>query len=344
MTETLNINSVISNDPAEFAGLDFLWLEITSRCNLECVHCYADSSPNPTQTDILTPEHYFNLLDEAAELGCTKVQFIGGEPTTVKELPDLIRFAKQKKFEFVEVFTNGVALNNDLIDCFVENQVNVATSFYSNQSRIHDAITARNGSFLRTSEALKRLVSRGVDVRVGIIAMQENAGQVENTKRYLQEIGISHIGVDRLRSFGRGVRSEIGRSMSMNELCGSCWQGSLCVFPDGNAAPCIMSRNWPVGSVLKNSLREIVNSARLRGARAEIYNDIWLPITANCSPLSSVQSLDQTGRHHTDGAADCWPDQCQPECAPNCSPSCSPCYPYGKCNPDLYGSPQKPKK
>ncbi len=25
--------------------LSFIWLELTARCNLECVHCYADSSP-----------------------------------------------------------------------------------------------------------------------------------------------------------------------------------------------------------------------------------------------------------------------------------------------------------
>ena len=27
-------------------SLSFLWLEITSQCNLTCQHCYADSSPH----------------------------------------------------------------------------------------------------------------------------------------------------------------------------------------------------------------------------------------------------------------------------------------------------------
>ena len=25
--------------------LDFLWLELTNRCNLQCVHCYTQSPP-----------------------------------------------------------------------------------------------------------------------------------------------------------------------------------------------------------------------------------------------------------------------------------------------------------
>jgi len=40
-------------------GLDFLWLELTSRCNLRCIHCYAESSPSPEQTDVLSAEDYF---------------------------------------------------------------------------------------------------------------------------------------------------------------------------------------------------------------------------------------------------------------------------------------------
>ena len=29
------------------AGLDFLWLELTNRCNLRCVHCYTESAHRP---------------------------------------------------------------------------------------------------------------------------------------------------------------------------------------------------------------------------------------------------------------------------------------------------------
>ena len=32
---------------------------------------------------------------------------------------------------------------------------------------------------------------------------------------------------------------------------------------------------------------------------------------------------------------DCDPT-CDPKCTPVCSPSCRPCFPFGKCNPDLF--------
>ena len=32
------------------ADLRFLWLEITAKCNLSCVHCYAESGRGPSCT------------------------------------------------------------------------------------------------------------------------------------------------------------------------------------------------------------------------------------------------------------------------------------------------------
>ena len=67
-------------------GLQFLWLELTARCNLHCVHCCANSSP-PARTDrALTTSRYLGVFDEASRSGCRQVQFIAGEPTLFRDL------------------------------------------------------------------------------------------------------------------------------------------------------------------------------------------------------------------------------------------------------------------
>lgn len=320
-----------NNFTPDFKSFDFLWLELTSRCNLECIHCYADSSPIPKEKDKLTPTNYFNLISEASQLGCHKIQFIGGEPTIVKELPDLITFAKEKGFDFIEVYTNAVYISDKLLSCFVENNVKVAASFYSFHSEVHDSITTKKGSFHKTSNTIKRLVDSGIDLRVGIIAMEENKDHTDNTIDYLRGLGVKDVGVDRMRSFGRGSRENYNNSNAINELCGSCWQGSLCVFPDGKVAPCIMSKNWNVGSILENSLEEILTSLQLNDTRMQIYNEVWLP--ASNSELPNYQPE----KTSSEIVANCMPKQCQPQCSPRCSPSCQPCFPFGKCNPRIFG-------
>jgi MoaA/NifB/PqqE/SkfB family radical SAM enzyme len=59
---------------------NLIWLEITGRCQRECVHCYAASGPGSSH-GIMTEWDWCRVIDQAAALGVRMVQFIGGEPT-----------------------------------------------------------------------------------------------------------------------------------------------------------------------------------------------------------------------------------------------------------------------
>ena len=313
--------------PALFAGLDFLWLELTSLCNLECVHCYAESGPYVKKEDDLSPERYGELLIEAAALGCRKVQFIGGEPTLHPALPRLIDLAAQQGFSFIEVYTNATRISDALLAQFAKHKVAVAASVYADDADVHDAVTRHRGSHAATVAALKRVVQAGLQVRVGIVVMDENRDRVEATIAFVRSLGIESVGTDRIRSFGRGANADSGTDI--RELCGSCWRGSVCISPNGGVSPCIMSKFLPVGSVREQGLADLLNSGRLRDARARVYDEVWAPSLtareggdANCDPA-------------------CHPN-CVPSCNPQCSPNCSPCFPHGKCNPELFCGPCNP--
>ena len=294
----------------ETQDLRFLWLELTSRCNLHCIHCYAESGPSPDIEDILTPNDYHGIIDSAASLGCKQVQFIGGEPTLVTELPAYIAHAHECGYEFVEVFTNATRISDQLLECFVRYRVAVATSFYSCHEATHDRITKHHGSYAKTVQTIRRLLAAGLDVRAGIIVMDENRMDVEETQQFLQNMGIHNINTDRIRAVGRALSSD--KDPAMSELCGKCWLGSICVAPDGAVSPCIMSRAWSIGSLKEHRLEDLVHSPALHTLREQIFNDVWSSdMGAPCSPQCSPH--------------------CQPTCPPNCSPTCSPisCGPRG---------------
>ena len=184
--------------------LRFLWLELTNRCNLTCAHCYAKSGPRPLRKDVLTTADYKRLLEEAAALGCRAVQFIGGEPTLHRGLPELITRARALRYEHVEVYTNGTVLPDTLLSCFVDNWVSMAVSVYADDPDVHDAVTGRIGSHRRTISNLQRMVAAGLDVRIGLIAMDVNKGRVDNTVSFLRGLGIEKVRIDVARSVGRG--------------------------------------------------------------------------------------------------------------------------------------------
>lgn len=335
------MSTVTSHESLKYAGLDFMWIELTSRCNLACIHCYAESSPKAGSSDTMKPKDYERVIREAAAQGCRKLQFIGGEPTLVRELPEYIELAKRLGVEHIEVFTNATFVTKDLLECFVRNQVHVATSFYSWNAGTHDAITTKRGSQQLTLNTLKRYISAGLRVRAGIILMDGNRDHAEKTADYLRESGVTQVGFDNIRPFGRGVK-ETKVPSNMRNLCGNCWKQRICISPTGEVSPCIMSKTWSVGSVHEASLEHILISPQLRDIRLKIdqatserhherrsgrslvagcYPD------ADCTPKESCKPDDKCGPD----TAPCHPDWCSPDMG-ECMPD-DTCHPTDPCNP-----------
>jgi sulfatase maturation enzyme AslB (radical SAM superfamily) len=57
----------------------FLRIHLTERCNLSCIHCYADSGPSLKSTGELSEDRWRELISEFAHLGGKRVLFTGGE-------------------------------------------------------------------------------------------------------------------------------------------------------------------------------------------------------------------------------------------------------------------------
>jgi len=248
-------------------GLHFIWLELTGRCNLRCRHCYADSLPSIPLNGEMRFTDWCNVLTEAATLGCRQVQFIGGEPTLYPQLVGLLAHARESGYSRVEVFTNGVRLGDALLRALVKYGVGVNFSVYSADPIIHDAVTQHGGSFAATAKSIARAVGRGLKVRASIITMPTDADQAETTKRFLYGLGVTEIGVDRVRSVGRGSSIAVGDARS--KLCGACWRGTIAIDPNGRVFPCVFARDVDLGHVSKG-LAGILDSRRLRDFRKAV--------------------------------------------------------------------------
>ena len=255
----------------EIAGLRFLWLEITGRCNLECVHCYADSGPKGELYGSMSMADWLTVIDDAAAAGCRALQFIGGEPTVHPHLDTFILHASALGFELIEVYTNATALTERRLDFFQANGVSVAASFYSSDAGLHETITKGPGSFAKTVSGIAGAVRKGLPVRVGLIQMAGiNDHDRDATVDFLHGLGVTTIGEDRVRDVGRGAKRNVdsGSDAYYGSLCGQCWKGSLCVTPDGSTYPCVFSRGSCVGNVRQTRLADIVHSRSLHNTRS----------------------------------------------------------------------------
>ena len=86
-------------------------VEITTRCNLGCPVCFADSSGTGEDLDHDTLARMFDQVMQRTG-GCN-LQLSGGEPTVRSDLPEIVAMARRAGFGFVQLNTNGLRLAED---------------------------------------------------------------------------------------------------------------------------------------------------------------------------------------------------------------------------------------
>ncbi|MFJ8213238.1 radical SAM protein [Streptomyces sp. NPDC096033] len=259
------------------AGVDFLELEITRKCQLTCPsHCYAGAGPLQDHGTMTTAD-WKNVIREAAAVGVSKVQMIGGEPTLHPDFMELVQYALDEGL-LVQVYSNLYQVRANHWPLFEHPRVSLATSYYADTDTGHDQVTARTGSHAKTRANIIEVLRRGIRLQVGIVDVVDGQ-RVEEARAELQALGVKAINVDRVRGVGNAAKM----LPSTSELCGRCTRGRAAIMPDGQVTPCVLGRFLPAGDVTENGLAAVLNSSKW----AEIAATIPQPRMNACPPDDS---------------------------------------------------------
>ncbi len=263
-------------DAVRLDGFDTLFLELLGRCNERCLHCYADAAP--TVEEALDQATVFSIIDQAKELGFRRIQFTGGDPLLCSFLPEAVAHARKRGIANIEIFTNGLALTESLIDELAPYQPSFSFSFYSLDPDEHDRITRTPGSQRRTIAAIDRVVARGLGIRAAVIVVDAET-DVQAILDFLKSRGVGFVSWARTYSVGRGTEvADTSRGTTVIERPSAPLQveeggghrgssvsgererlGKLCVTYAGDVVPCIFQREGVLGNVNSGtSLREIL--------------------------------------------------------------------------------------
>jgi len=148
--------------------------EVTSRCNLSCIHCYQKQVNN----ELSFPE-ISSILHQLKEAGCLKITFTGGEPTLRPDFMDIYCNAHEKDFA-ITLYTNGTLLTDDHIRLLAEKRpLAVECSLHGATAHTHDGITQKTGSFDSTVLNLRRLKEAGVTVLSKTVVMTVNFPELD---------------------------------------------------------------------------------------------------------------------------------------------------------------------
>ncbi len=250
-------------------GLGLLFVELTSRCNERCIHCYAEAGPERHES--LPLRVVCDVLAQSRAFGCPTVQFTGGDPLLHPDIVDAVRQAHALGYEDIEIYTNGLLLSERMLTRLAAYSPRFAFSLYAHEAAIHDGITRVPGSFSRTVAALRRAKAAGLEVRVGVTLMPENRDLERKIRHFAEDalaLPASRIHMARMKAVGRGRAAPSAERTDHGNAGG--WrraqdaegatrrQGKLCIAADGNVYPCIFARQTRLGNVYEHSLEEIM--------------------------------------------------------------------------------------
>ena len=249
-------------------ALGMLFVELTSRCNERCLHCYAESSPE--RNDFLSFEEIQQSLRQARMLGRPFVQFTGGDPLIHRHLMDIVADAASLDFQGMEIYTNGLLLTDNLLSKLKPYRPRLSFSIYADCAETHDAITRVSGSWSKTLSAMQRAKAAGFEVRAGVVVMQENQDCVVNMPVFLQEkLGLraDQIRFDPVNSVGRGYVTSLPEHIQVapsHAEKDEVRRGKLCIAANGDVYPCIFSRQLRLGNVREKSINEMLATLSYR--------------------------------------------------------------------------------
>jgi radical SAM protein with 4Fe4S-binding SPASM domain len=256
----------------------FSRLHLTRSCQLECAHCYADSSPRVDRTGELPTSRWLRFLQDFAAQGGERALFTGGEALLHEGCLELMGAARELGL-YVTLFSNGILIPRlaDEVHATVDQ---VQISLDGPDAGSNDAIRGRN-SFKHAIRALDALAERGTETRVGMTVDPSTwsnwvAKLDQIRERYAAAPNVSFRLSYGVMNYGRGVQfdnKEVAPKQEvdafLDEVNGDtppqitrhksgCGYGEqVVVGPDGTVYPCHLL-DGPVCHIDDMELTEII--------------------------------------------------------------------------------------
>ncbi|NRT86862.1 radical SAM protein with 4Fe4S-binding SPASM domain [Clostridium beijerinckii] len=264
-----------------------LHIEITSKCNERCVHCYI---PHENKVNNIEPDLFYNILEQCKKMNLLHLTLSGGEPMMHNDFIDFLRKCNEYNFS-VNILSNLTLLNKSIIEEMKRNRLlSVQVSLYSMDANIHDEITQIKGSFEKTKNAILKLRENDIPLQISCPIIKQNINCYNDVidwgKAYNINVGSDYVIIARYDHTTQNLSNrlsvndvkEIINQRSVNEpqyleliereaehkknmtpddfICSVC-HSSICIADNGNVYPCAGWQDYVVGNVNETSLNDI---------------------------------------------------------------------------------------
>lgn len=280
--------------------------ELSSRCNERCIHCYIPNSKKNTGIDMPLIK-IKKIIDEFASMGGLSVTLSGGEAFLHKDIIDIVKYCREKDLK-ITILSNLLSLKDEqIIELKKANLSLIQVSLYSMDPEKHDLITTVKGSFVKTKQAIEKLVEADIPVQISCPIMKANKEgyadvldyarslkikaqtdyimmaqanldtsnlanrlSLEETEVLLKDIIIHDTQYKDETLKQKSITEEIAFDLERYKKQPICGVGydNCCITANGDVYPCAGWQGYVIGNVYKETLKDIwENSPKVKELR-----------------------------------------------------------------------------
>jgi 12,18-didecarboxysiroheme deacetylase len=177
---------------------------VTRRCNLKCLHCYAQAGPKAAP-DELSHAEGLALLQDLKDFGTPVVLFSGGEPLMRPDLWELAAWTVAAGMRAV-ISTNGTLITREAARRLKDLGLSYVGLSLDGTAATHDAFRGQPGAFAATMAGVRHCQEAGLKVGLRFTLSRLNFQEVPAIFDLVEEYGIPRICFYHLVYAGRGSR------------------------------------------------------------------------------------------------------------------------------------------
>jgi len=176
---------------------------VTRRCNLKCVHCYAHAKDMDYNNEMSTQQGK-ELIDDLAQFGAPVILFSGGEPLVRKDLPELAEYAVQKGMRAV-ISTNGTLIGSKTARILKDIGLSYVGISLDGMQEINDRFRGIKGAFQSALQGIKNCQDAGIKVGLRFTINKFNVNEIPHIFNLIEEMDIPRVCFYHLVYAGRGT-------------------------------------------------------------------------------------------------------------------------------------------
>lgn len=214
-------------------GLETLWFNTGTLCNLACKSCYIESSPTNDALVYISVDEVRSYLDEIAdsELPTREIAFTGGEPFMNGDMIPILNLCLERGFE-VLVLSNAMRpmqrFEKQLLALPHRDKLTLRVSLDHFTQQVHEAERGAN-SWDKAIDGLIWLASH--DFRITIAGRQlEGENEAAARMGYAKLFAAQNLPIDAKDPMALVLFPEMDEKADIPEITTACW-GILDVAP-----------------------------------------------------------------------------------------------------------------